>query len=98
MRQLGVVFYIKTFYIINMKKLNNLKIYGFLIGIAIAIGLLVNIKCGVIFLGLFHLLLWINICVTNICNAIVAKENSGNDTFYKILCILIFSICFAIFM
>lgn len=81
-----------------MEKLNNLKIYGILIGIAVALGFIVSVKCGVIFFGLFHLLLWVNISVANICNSIIAKENSANDNLYKILCILIASICFAIFL
>lgn len=81
-----------------MKNLTNIKIYGILVVIAVVLGFTASVKCSVIFFGLFHLLLWANISVANICNSIIAKENSANDNLYKILCILIASICFAIFL
>lgn len=74
---------------------SNKILYGILITICIILGLIFNYKVGIIMFGVFHLLMWLNVTITSLCNALVNKEITYNDSLYRIICIIICSVCFA---
>ncbi len=81
-----------------MKNLSNKVIYLILVAIAVVLGIIFGYKASFLFFGVFHLLLWANIWLTDICTAIVNRTVSNDNKLYKLLCLLIFSICAAIFL
>ena len=81
-----------------MKKISNLKIYSVLVAISVLLGVILGYKVAFGFFGIFHLLMWVNVSITDICNAITVKETRSDTTLYKIMCILISSICLPIFL
>ena len=47
-------------------------------------------------LGMFHLLMWLNIMISALCNALIGNPVKGGDNLYRFICILIAAICFGI--
>ena len=79
-------------------KHGNLIMYGFVALAAVILALVGNWKVGILFFGLFHLFMWINVTVTGLCNALVARVEQTNNSFYRLLCIIIAALCFALIM
>ena len=59
---------------------------------AVIIGLLwifVSFKCALLFVSIFSFLMYINISVTGLCNALVGRQlPPANDVFWKLILIL----------
>lgn len=81
-------------------KYSNKFIYGILVAAAVAVALFYGTAAGFMFFGLFHLLMWLNMCVNNLCNAILFRGSPGEfvsaDGAYRLLCILVASVCLAV--
>jgi len=79
-------------------KLSNNIILLMPVFISIILGIIFPIKFGLLFYGIFNLGLYIQITVTTLSNALLGSGvNSANDTFWKLLLLLISSLSFAIF-
>lgn len=81
-----------------MTKLSNFKIYLILIAVAVILGFIASYKVALGFFGLFHLLMWINISIVDLCSAIITKEANNGSNLYKLICILISAICIPLFL
>jgi hypothetical protein len=78
------------------KNNSNLIIYSVVFAACALLWGFFGINGSLVCFGLFHLFMWLNVTVTALCNALVGKTVNGGDSFYRILCIMISSICFGI--
>ena len=80
-----------------MDKINsNFIIYSVVFAACAILWGFIGITSAVLCLGLFHFFMWLNVTVTALSNAMVGKAVNGGDSFYRLLCLIIASICFAI--
>ena len=81
-------------------KYSNKFIYGILTAVAVAVALFCGTAAGFMFFGLFHLLMWLNMSVNNLCNAILFRGSPSEfvsaDGAYRLLCITVAAICLAV--
>jgi len=87
---------------IDIKELrySNKFIYGILAATAVVVALFCGTAAGFMFFGLFHLLMWLNMSVNNLCNAILFRGSPSEfvsaDGAYRLLCIAVAAICLAV--
>lgn len=56
------------------------------IGIFFVLWITVNIKCSLWYIGLLSILMYFNISVTGLCNALVGRQlPPENDVFWKVI-------------
>lgn len=80
-----------------MKQINsNFIIYAVVFAACAILWGFLGIMSAVLCFGLFHFFMWLNVTVTALANAMVGKAVNGGDSFYRILCLIISAICFAI--
>lgn len=80
-----------------MEKINsNFILYSVIFAACALLWGFLGISSALLCFGLFHLFMWLNITVSALCNSLIGKSVNGGDSFYRILCLIIASICFAI--
>lgn len=80
-----------------MVKVNsNLLLYVFVVTACVLLWVFAGFSSALLCFGSFHLLMWMNVTVTALCNSLLGKPINGGDTLYRILCVIIASVCFAI--
>lgn len=79
-----------------VKNNSNLLLYVFVVTACVLLWVFAGFSSALLCFGLFHLLMWINVTVTALCNSLLGKPINGGDTLYRILCVFIASVCFAI--
>ena len=80
-----------------MEKINsNYIIYAVVFAAFALIWGFLGILNALLFFGAFHLLMWLNIVISALCNALIGKPVNGGDSLYRFICILIAAICFGI--
>lgn len=78
------------------KNNSNLVIYCVVLTACALLWGFFGIMASLLCFGLFHLFMWLNITVTALCNSLIGKAVNGGDSFYRILCLIISSVCFGI--
>ena len=83
----------------NGLKYSNALIYGLLFVVAVAVAIIFGTSSGFLFFGLFHLLMWANMSVNNLCNAILFRGSPNEfvsvDGTYRLLCLTVAALCLA---
>ena len=78
------------------KNNSNLILYAIVFAAFALIWGFLGILNALLCLGMFHLLMWLNIMITALCNALIGNPVNGGDSLYRFICILIAAICFGI--
>lgn len=80
-----------------MDKINsNFILYSVIFAACAILWGFFGVNSALICFGLFHLFMWLNVTVSALCNALIGKVVNGGDSFYRILCLIISSVCFGI--
>lgn len=80
-----------------MEKTNsNLILYAIVFAAFALIWGFFGILNALLCFGMFHLLMWLNIVISALCNALIGNPVNGGDNLYRFICILIAAICFSI--
>ena len=80
-----------------IKNIGKIIIFGILL-LFINLWLIISLKCALLTLGILTLLSYINIATTTLGNAFIGRNIDTNyDIFWKLLLILISSVCFGVY-
>ena len=80
-----------------MEKINsNFIIYSVVFAACALLWGFFGFSSALLCFGLFHFFMWLNVTVTALCNALNGKQVNGGDSFYRILCLIIASVCFGV--
>lgn len=81
----------------DMEKINsNFILYAVVFAACALLWGFFGILTALFCFGMFHLLMWLNVTITALCNSLIGKPVNGGDALYRILCLMISSLCFAI--